>query len=82
MPLSQEQIDKLDKWFEAHNVQAICPLCGQQSWTGGDIISAPRWARREGVSIGGSSIPMIQLICDNCAYIQLFAAAPILEFNK
>lgn len=76
MPLTQPQIDKLQTWLGSKARGNACPVCGQSNWTVGDIVSAPVFSG-SGISIGGKTIPMVQVVCTNCAYIQLFAVAPI-----
>ena len=52
-----------------------CPSCGHNDWSAGGIVVAPTF--RQGIVIGGPAIPMVQLICKYCAYINFYAAVPI-----
>jgi hypothetical protein len=78
MPLDATQQQKLNTWMQGKGVRNNCPACGTRNWVGGEIINAPILVPGGGIAIGGGpSIPMIQVICDNCAYVMLFAAVPI-----
>lgn len=76
MALAQDQVDKLQLWINKKGVKPSCPTCGQNNWSVGDIIAAPVFAGGN-FNIGGPTVPMVQLICGNCAYVRLFAAVPI-----
>ena len=76
MSLNSEQLGKLQSWLNAKGVAPNCPACGQNKWTVGDVISAPVFSGG-GLNIGGPTVPMVQVICGNCAYVRLFAAVPI-----
>jgi len=77
MPLSGEQQAKLKDWFETKHINAACPACGSNEWLPGDIITAP--VHQQGTTVlAGRAIPMIQLVCKQCANVRLFAAIPIL----
>lgn len=76
MPISQEQANKLQSWLDTKGVRPSCPACGTNNWAPGDVIAAPVFAEG-GFRIGGPTVPMVQLICANCAYVRLFAAVPI-----
>lgn len=75
MPIDQEQLGKLQAWVNSKGVNPACPACGHRQWTVGDIIAAPVFAEG-GFNIGGPTVPMVQVICNNCAYVRLFAAVP------
>jgi predicted nucleic-acid-binding Zn-ribbon protein len=76
MSLTQDEIGKLQSWLNAKSVSPNCPACGQNKWTVGDVIAAPVFGGG-GFNIGGPTVPMVQVICGNCAYVRLFAAVPI-----
>jgi hypothetical protein len=46
-------------------------MCGHGQWEAGEIISG------NDVSGQGSVLPMVQVICQNCSYVMMFAAMPI-----
>jgi len=76
MPLTPEQQKKLQNWLSSKNVTPNCPSCGGRSWSIGDIISSPVLTSG-GTAIGGRTIPMVQVICNNCGFVRLYAAVPI-----
>lgn len=75
MPLDERQLEKLKTWFESKNVNWSCVSCGHNMWSAGDIVVAPRF--KHGVVLGGPAIPMVQVICQNCSHVRLYAAIPM-----
>ena len=71
MPLTHEQVHKLKQWWDSTGVERRCPMCGHGQWEAGEIISG------NDVSGQGSVLPMVQVICQNCSYVMMFAAMPI-----
>ncbi len=71
MPLTHEQVHKLEQWWDSAGVERKCPMCGHGQWEAGEIISG------SDVSGQGSVLPMVQVICQNCSYVMMFAAMPI-----
>jgi predicted nucleic-acid-binding Zn-ribbon protein len=71
MPLSYEQVHKLEQWWDSTGVNRNCPMCGSGQWETGEIVSGAD------VSNQGNVLPMAQVICGNCRYVMLFAAMPI-----
>jgi ribosomal protein S27AE len=71
MPLTHEQIYKLEQWWDSNGVKRTCPMCGGGEWQAGEIVSGTD------VSGGDNVLPMVQMVCGNCAYVMLFAAMPI-----
>jgi predicted nucleic-acid-binding Zn-ribbon protein len=76
MPLDDEQRLKVARWFKSKKVNPTCPSCGHNEWQLGDIIMAMPLKEGVGLVVGGSQIPMVQVICTNCAYVRLYAAMP------
>jgi hypothetical protein len=72
MPLDATQTKKLESWLSQNAIKG-CPMCGGKAITAGDVIAAPQMTPT-GMSLGGQSIPMVQLVCDRCAYVMLFSA--------
>lgn len=77
MPLNQEQNQKVQDFLSKKVGNFNCPICNNNKWETGDIISAPIMDESGNMSMGGKQIPMVQLICGNCLHIELFAAAPM-----
>jgi len=75
MPLSEGQKEKLANWLHSKNTNPDCPSCGRNEWSFGDIVGAPLYP--EGTAHSGESVPMVQLICQNCAFVRSHAAIPI-----
>jgi hypothetical protein len=74
--ISQEQLQKLDKWMQKKNVRIACECCGSTRWSAEDIISAPTFSAGN-INFGGPTVPMVQVVCTNCGNVRLFAAVPI-----
>ena len=71
MPLSHEQVHKLEQWLDSKGVNRSCPMCGGGEWQMGEIVSGT------GVQDQGNVLPMVQVVCGNCGHVMLFAAMPI-----
>lgn len=79
MPLTQEQSDAFQGWVNSHKSHSFsCPFCNGNNWALGEIVSAPSFSPR-GMVVGGPSVPMVQLICNECHHVLLFAARQILN---
>ena len=76
MPLSSEQQQKVQAWLNSKGIKVACPCCGHNNWSLGEIISSPIMTQG-GMQIGGPSVPAVQVVCNNCAYINHFAAVPM-----
>ena len=77
MALTEEQKKKVGEWLDIRKkTNAVCPSCSLNNWDFGDVISAPVYTPG-GIAMGVSTVPMVQVICNNCAFIRLFAAVPI-----
>lgn len=66
MPLTKEQIDKLQHYLSG---QKGCLRCGAQDLTPGEIIglNPPN-------TLGGQHVPCVVLACGNCGHIELISA--------
>lgn len=71
MPLSHEQVHKLEQWWDSTGVKRSCPMCANGQWEAGELVSG------SDVSGQGNVLPMVQVICGNCSHVMLFAAMPI-----
>ena len=77
MPLDQNQINKVNAWMNSHGVNNNCPACGRANmWQIGDVVAPPVMIGNN-INLGGPSVPMVQVLCGNCAHVMLFAAVPI-----
>jgi hypothetical protein len=72
MSLSDEQMEKANRYFRLNGVVPDCPYCSMPGWDSGEIISAPV------VDEQGNARPepvlMSQFSCRNCGHITLFDA--------
>lgn len=72
----------ITKWFTHKEISTMCPICSCNSFTIGEIIISPIFDSDNTTFTEGGR-PMLQLFCDNCYYVILFAAKPIYDFfNK
>jgi hypothetical protein len=74
MPLNERQKQILADWLHSKNCNPDCPSCGRNEWSFGDIVAVPQFS-------GGIAedvfVPVVQLICKNCAFVRSHAAEPI-----
>jgi hypothetical protein len=76
--LTPEQQTKLQQWMMKKRINPKCAACGANvTWASGAIISAPVMDENKNTTLGGSTVPMVQISCPNCGYTMLFAAVPI-----
>ena len=73
MALDSTQQQKLTDWMASKGVRPECPACGSAGWTPGDIV-AEMHMRPGGLRIGEPVTALVQVICNNCAHVRLFAA--------
>ena len=77
MLLAEWQSKRLQDWLSTRHLwPRHCPVCKRGKWHAGEIILSPI-STGNGFSPGGSNAPMVQMVCDHCAYVLLFAAVPI-----
>jgi hypothetical protein len=76
MPLDETQKQKLRGWIRSRGIRLVCASCRAEEWGAGEIVSAPV-LDREGTLIEEMHVPMVQLVCINCSYVMMYAAAPI-----
>lgn len=77
MPLNDQQTQQVSQWLNSKkSYDFACPVCNSKNFSVGDIVMAPSFSGG-GMAIGGPGVPMVQVICKNCAHVLLFAAVPI-----
>jgi hypothetical protein len=77
MPLNEKQRTRFQSWIDKHDINPKCPACGKNDmWAPGEVIASPM-LDQDSFRVEGKSIPMVQLVCNNCASVLLFAANPI-----
>lgn len=75
MALDESQQKQVQDWLLSKSPSPICPSCGQLGpYMAGDII-APFVIKGENREIiMGVTIPMVPVICVNCAFVRLYSA--------
>ena len=71
MPLTHEQVHKLEQWWSSAGVNRNCPMCSNGEWQAGEMVSGTD------VSDEGNVLPMVQVVCGNCGYVMMLAAMPM-----
>jgi hypothetical protein len=73
MPLNEEQSRTFQAELESLGVRnPLCPFCGRRGWHTGDVVTENVMDEERNVHVGESA-SMVQLICNNCRYVALFA---------
>ncbi|HEX5703613.1 MAG TPA: hypothetical protein VFX97_10480 [Pyrinomonadaceae bacterium] len=72
----QERQNKIQSWFTSKGVSLDCPACRKNHWKLGSLIAAPVLDAAGNMVIGGENMPMVPMVCSNCAHVRLFAAIP------
>ena len=75
--LTQEEQNTIKEWITRHwpeGVKRLCPSCQKGPWTiqrymGKLLIATPGEFR-----IGGPAFPKVVIVCQNCAYTELYNA--------
>jgi glutathione S-transferase len=72
---TQEQAAK--QWLQRNLPLGLnCPYCRGNQWTFGDVIVATLYTPGA-FTLGGPVSPMLQVVCNRCAHVALFAAVPM-----
>lgn len=74
MPITRQQEVKVQNWLRDHVPNNFCAMCDQNKWLVGDIIAPTVTFQGSNIDISGDSRPMVQIICGNCAKVELFDA--------
>jgi len=69
-------VDAIQKHFTAKGL-GKCPLCGHGNFLVGDLVMLPIQTDPGVYQIGGPSIPMVPVICENCYSAIWIAAVPL-----
>jgi len=77
MPLTEEQERRLVRWCTTRGICATCPMCGNNDWSTGEIVAPPPIAGASGF-VDEEAATMVQIVCDHCKLVMLFAASPVL----
>lgn len=64
----------LTEHFRSRGIQEHCPMCGSEDLQIGDLIQGISVDLRGSLrSTDSRTIPMIQVICNQCSYVLLFS---------
>ena len=79
MSITSQQKKALSKWMRQHNVRSTCPACGAESgWNIHESVLGGLDLDLKEKKAKPSSFGCFALVCKECQYTMLFAAAPIL----
>jgi predicted nucleic-acid-binding Zn-ribbon protein len=77
MNLNPDQLNIFLAWLNA-KVDPRCPACGKNHWSVGNVIASHVLVEGKIDLEGPMSVsPMVQVICENCAYVRLFSATKL-----
>lgn len=75
LDVAQQQLFK--QWLTTKQVHPTCPACGASNqWQADGVVTAPRM-EADGTHLDDRLAPMVQVMCQQCGYILLFAGSPI-----
>ncbi|MCI1143160.1 hypothetical protein MOP88_14015 [Sphingomonas sp. WKB10] len=74
--LTEEQRSKVQTWIDSKTgLIGKCPICSQRQWVLGNHLVQPMpFSRGGGITIGGGSVPLAMLFCNNCGNVQFQSA--------
>jgi hypothetical protein len=76
--LTPEEKAKISKWLqEKWPGEAKCPISGHDEWILADRLVSPLTRRKNAVTIGGPTYPLVMIICEGCGYTLFFNAVLI-----
>lgn len=77
--LSDEEVEKVNRWVSSKVTNTQCESCGREDWTAGPVVRGIGLDLSEdGVADWDNpSMSMLQLLCDNCGYIRTYNAGMI-----
>jgi len=72
--LSEEKKEEIIKKLGSKKFKAVCPMCGNKKFTLVDgYFSHPIQSDLKRLSLGGSSIPTVPIICLQCGFVSQHA---------
>lgn len=82
MPLDDKQQEALRGWLETKCPSPICPSCGSQGpYYAADLLAPfvinPSDKGNQFDIMMGVTVPLVPIICSNCAYVRLYSAIQI-----
>ena len=83
MMLTPEEKSKIKHEIDARIPNYTCPICRNTKFALADgYFNSPLNANPMDFTFGGSSIPSIGIVCDNCGFISYHAAGILGLLNK
>lgn len=73
MAIDQAHQEKVRDWMASKRVQP-CSACGENSWNVAGIITETAIMPDDPDPTHGKPSPMLQVVCNHCAMVRLFAA--------
>ena len=81
--LSIEQREKLAAHLKAKAPNFACPVCAAKSFSIGDVALSGNAIGSDGsINMGGTIVPTVMVVCENCYHVLSFAAVPIGVISK
>lgn len=77
--LDSSEVKRVRKWLQDRSIELKCPICGSANWSPGTVVVPTKYSEDAVLVVGGVEYPMLQLICNDCGYVMLFSARPILN---
>jgi hypothetical protein len=75
MALNPQQQKAAIDWLREKLGQKQCSECGNASNFGtGDIVNLTAYYPGGSIVVGGPSVPVLPVICNNCGHVRLFSA--------
>jgi len=74
MSLTQTQISRAQTWLKQNVPNNNCTGCGANSWLIGDVFAPTVVYHGPNIDVGGDCRPMLQVICGQCARVEMFDA--------
>ena len=75
MSLTVRQKEAIMTSLNSKGINANCLRCGKNQWDlGNDLVATIPTQPGAGMAIGGQHVPMVQMICMNCGFVNFHAA--------
>lgn len=77
MPLDDGQLEQLRLSFRSNMVVPDCPYCAGYGWSAREIVAVPVVDDRGNPGPEGTSVALVQIVCNNCGHVTLFDAKSV-----
>jgi uncharacterized Zn finger protein len=75
--MEQNRLDQVVRVLQSKGVNKACPRCGHMKFSVIGETLIPLHENPNSFVIGGPSIPVVIVACDNCGYITQHASVPL-----